>query len=266
MDLIEAKEFNQRLESILPEVELLTGSIDHKVKELAKEYLANPESDDLLIQCRQLIMINQVLSIVATFIPNHPDNKGKLLESYIKDIFKSDKAEIYKNSKSYEYLTMVHMISMFYCFKDALMDEGYYPPLTKDSHDALQKVINHYQNNRISVNDIYTDVKLMDKEVAKKFHNHNIFLAARRYFQSMICATTIEVMELLAMSSDPNQYTQEQIFCQYINTLLRNINFGSEYGDDLLSKTDFQIDLSIGQLKQSISFIRRTLHSNNIID
>ena len=236
------------------------------MKELAEEYLANPESDDLLIQCRQLIMINQVLSIVATFIPNHPDNKEKLLESYIKDIFKSDKAEIYKNSKSYEYLTMVHMISMFYCFKDALMDEGYYPPLTKDSHDALQKVINHYQNNRISVNDIYTDVKLMDKEVAKKFHNHNIFLAARRYFQSMICATTIEVMELLAMSSDPNQYTQEQIFCQYINTLLRNINFGSEYGDDLLSKTDFQIDLSIGQLKQSISFIRRTLHSNNIID
>lgn len=243
MDLLVAKEWNQNLISILPEVELLIDQIDRKVKELAEQYLnsSNKKEDErILDQAKHFLSLNQVLSMMAMVMRKHPDYRKGIFESLIKDVNEYYNVEIYLDSNSFEYLAFLHSVAMFYWDKDIFSEEAYFPPITKDTLETLKKTLK--------------------VEGLNELHNTNLFKQEKRWFKEKIHETTIAVMEKFIASIDPKQFSQEQIFCYYITTLMKKMCFDTIFSQGIEWKVDLSIDLSIGQLKQIIALIRACFH------
>lgn len=245
MDLLAAKEWNQNLISILPEVELLTDQIDRKIKELAEQYLnsSNKKEDErILDQAKHFLSLNQVLAMIAMVMRKHPDYRKGIFESLIKDVNEYYNIEMYLDSNSFEYLAFLHSVAMFYWDKDIFSEEAYFPPITKDTLETLKKTLK------------------VEEKGLHKLHNNNLFREYQRWFKEKIHETTITVMEKFIASIDPKQFSQEQIFCYYIITLMKNMLFDTIFGQGIEWKVDLSIDLSIGQLKQIIALIGACSH------
>ena len=129
---------------------------------------------------------------------------------------------------------------MFYWDKDIFSEEAYFPPITKDTLETLKKTLK--------------------VEGLSELHNTNLFKQEKRWFKEKIHETTIAVMEKFIASIDPKQFSQEQIFCYYITTLMKKMCFDTIFSQGIEWKVDLSIDLSIGQLKQIIALIRACSH------
>ena len=121
MDLVEAKEMSQQLFRILPEVELLTEGIDRKIKQLAEQYLVSldkKEDEKLLHEAKDLLSLNQILAVIETCVPNRPDFREVVFDSFLQDVFNlklGSKMNVFLNGKSFEYLALVHYLTLFFC-------------------------------------------------------------------------------------------------------------------------------------------------------
>ena len=246
MDLAEAKEMSQQLFRILPEVELLTEGIDRKIKQLAEQYLASldkKEDERFLHEAKDLLSLNQILAVIETCVPNRPDFREVVFDSFLQDVFNlklGSKMNVFLNGKSFEYLALVHYLTLFFVNKNIFSEKAYFPPISKDTFESLNKTL----------------------EVGgRQQHNINLFKIERRFMIDKVRETTVKVMEELTNNPDPSQFTQEQIFAHYINNLIKNsISLFVDCKPNLLDNTEFYIDLAVGQLKQIVSYTRQILH------
>ena len=225
---------NKNPENILMEVEMMTGQIDNHIKEMATEY-NKLFKKDLVTKIRQSIALNQVLAIICHHAPFHPDRKSEseitqaALSAMENDVigYVGEYPHKIEEMSNYEFIAYLYQVGLYYSKIDGLSSEAFYPPITKDTLEEVSKIDTHID-----------------------------FRQGRRMFKEGVANATLDTMTVLFKNPD-KEISKDLIFCHFINLLSKNIGVGLEFDSEKIISQEYEIEYSIGQLKENLTIIRQ---------
>ena len=226
-------QMNNNPTHIVMEIEVLTGSIDQHIKEMAIEY-NKTLNKELLYKIRQAIQMNQVFALICHHAPFHPDRHGnEALVQNEEEILGSKKIEEMDN---YEYLAYLYQVGLYYSKIDACSTEAFYPPITKDTLEELSKIERPIE-----------------------------FIQARVFFKDSVKQSILESMTDLFKVDSDKEINKDLVFCHFINTLAKDLGLGYEFGSDKVTSKNYFLEYSIGQLSEMLIDLRYLLYENKVV-
>lgn len=82
-------------------------------------------------------------------------------------------------------------------------------------------------------------------------------------FKEGVANATLDTMTVLFKNPD-KEISKDLIFCHFINLLSKNIGVGLEFDSEKIISQEYEIEYSIGQLKENLTIVRQLFHSNKI--